>query len=176
VLYAGNVGFSQSLDLVLDAAAALPEVTFLVNGNGAARPDLERRARGLPNVRFADYIEPHRLSELLATGDVHVVPLKGGLARVSVPSKTYSVMAAGRPVLASIDEGTAVPIILAESGGGVAVPPDAPDAFIAALRDLLARPEEAKQMGEQGRRWVEREASPDAVGSAYHQLIDSLRR
>ena len=126
-------------------------------------------------MRFADYIEPHRLSELLATGDIHVVPLKAGLARVSVPSKTYSIMAAGRPVLASIDEGTAVPAILAESGGGVAVPPDDLAAFVAALRELLAGPERATAMGVAGRAWVEREASPVAVGAAYHQLIESVR-
>jgi len=176
VLYAGNVGFSQSLDLVLDAAAQLPDVTFLVNGNGAARRTLEVHARGLRNVRFADYIEPHRLSELLATGDIHVVPLKAGLARVSVPSKTYSIMAAGRPVVASIDEGTAVPSMLAESGGGLAVPPEDLPAFVASLRALLADPERAIAMGANGRRWVEREASPVAVGAAYHQLIESLRR
>jgi colanic acid biosynthesis glycosyl transferase WcaI len=174
VLYAGNVGFSQSLDLLLDAAAALPDVTFLVNGNGAARDPLERRAREMQNVRFADYIEPHRLSELLATGDIHVVPLKAGLARISVPSKTYSIMAAGRPVLASIDGGTAVPTILAESGGGLAVAPDDPDAFVSALRELLDDPDRAMAMGRAGRRWVEKEASPVAVGAAYHQLIESL--
>ncbi len=175
VLYAGNVGFSQSLDLLLDAASALPDVTFLVNGNGAARPALEDRARDIRNVRFAGYIEPHRLSELLATGDIHVVPLKSGLARVSVPSKTYSIMAAGRPVVASIDPDTAVPAILAESGGGLAVRPGDPQAFIGALRELLADPERASAMGRAGRSWVEREASPVAVGAAYGQLIESLR-
>ncbi|MET0578112.1 MAG: glycosyltransferase family 4 protein [Ilumatobacteraceae bacterium] len=176
VLYAGNVGFSQSLDLLLAAAREIPEATFLVNGDGAARPALERAAVDLANVRFAGYIEPERLSELLATGDVHVVALKRGLARVSVPSKTYSIMAAARPVLASIDPHTAVPNILAESGGGVTVPPDEPVEFIRALRGLLDSPVEAQAMGRQGRSWVEREASPAAVGDAYHQLIDSLAR
>ncbi len=103
MLYGGNVGFSQSLDLVLGAARASPDVRFLVNGDGAARASLEAAAADLPNVVFRGYIEPERLSELLATGDIHVVPLKAGLARVSVPSKTYSIMAAGRPVLAAID-------------------------------------------------------------------------
>ncbi len=174
VLYAGNVGFSQSLDLVLAAARALPEVTFLVNGNGAARASLETDARGLANVRFADYIEPHRLSELLATGDIHVVPLRAGLGRVSVPSKTYSIMAAGRPVVAAIDPGTAVPRILAESGGGIAVTPDDANAFIGAIRSLLNDPERASQLGALGRDWVVREASPRAVGVAYDDLVRSL--
>jgi colanic acid biosynthesis glycosyl transferase WcaI len=174
VLYAGNVGFSQSLDLVLAAARALPEVTFLINGNGAARPSLEAAATDIANVRFADYIEPSRLSELLATGDVHVVPLRRGLGRVSVPSKTYSIMAAGRPVVASIDPGTAVPLILAESGGGVTVAPDDAVAFTDAIRSLVADPERAMQLGALGRAWVEREASPTAVGVAYDDLLRSL--
>ena len=173
VLYAGNVGFSQSLDLVLAAARALPEVTFLINGNGAARPSLEVDAAGIPNVRFADYIEPSRLSELLATGDVHVVPLRRGLGRVSVPSKTYSIMAAGRPVVAAIDPDTAVPRILADSGGGVAVPPDDAPAFIEAIRSMVGDPGRAGLLGALGREWVEREASPAAVGAAYDDLLRS---
>jgi colanic acid biosynthesis glycosyl transferase WcaI len=176
VLYAGNVGFSQSLDLVLAAARELPDVTFLINGNGAARPSLEEAARGLPNVRFADYLAPDRLSELLATGDVHVVLLRAGLGRVSVPSKTYSIMAAGRPVVAAVDLGTAVPTILEESGGGVAVPPDDPAAFTAALRNLLSDPARWVELGDAGRAWVEREASPEAVGRAYDDLVRSLAR
>jgi colanic acid biosynthesis glycosyl transferase WcaI len=53
VLYAGNVGFSQSLDLVVEAARRCPEVTFVVNGDGAARAELERAAAGSTNLRFA---------------------------------------------------------------------------------------------------------------------------
>lgn len=174
VLYAGNVGFSQSLGLLLDAASALPEITFLINGDGAARSDLERAARDLPNVHFAGYIDPGRLCELLATGDLHVVPLRAGLGRVSVPSKTYSIMAAGRPVLAAIDPGTAVPQILEESGAGVWVAPDDSAAFVAALRSMLADPEKLAEMGRRGRNWVVREASPGAVGDAYDELLHEL--
>lgn len=174
VLYAGNVGFSQSLDLVLAAARDLPDTQFLINGDGSARPALEQEAAGLPNVRFAGFIEPQRLGEMLATGDVHVVPLKQGLGRVSVPSKTYSIMAAARPVLAAIDPGTAVPKILDASGGGIAVPPDRAEDFISALRRLLDQPDAAREMGANGRRWVEREASPRAVGESYDNLMVEL--
>jgi colanic acid biosynthesis glycosyl transferase WcaI len=174
VLYAGNVGFSQSLDLLIAAAQQLPGVTFLINGDGAARDSLEAEAESLSNVRFAGYIEPDRLSELLATGDIHVVPLKAGLGRVSVPSKTYSIMAAGRPVVAAIDPGTAVPKILESSGGGVAVLPDDASAFVEALTAMLERFDRGLSMGTAGRAWVEREASPGAVGVAYHHLIELL--
>jgi colanic acid biosynthesis glycosyl transferase WcaI len=174
VLYGGNVGFSQSLDLVLAAARALPDVTFLINGDGAARASLEAAASDLGNVVFRGYIDQHRLGELLATGDIHVVPLKAGLGRVSVPSKTYSIMAAGRPVVAAIDSGTAVPQILTESGGGLFGPPDEVEPFVATLRSLLDDPDAARDMGLAGRDWAVRNASPRAVGEAYANLIASL--
>ncbi len=174
VLYAGNVGFSQSLEMVVQAASRFPEVTFLVNGDGAARATLQQQAAGLANVRFSGYQPKDRVPEVLATGDIHLVPLKRGLGRVSVPSKTYSILAAGRPVLAAIDPGTEVPRILAASGGGVAVAPDDLDAFCAALRALLADQDHAADLGRAGRAWVEGAASPAAVAEAYERLIRSL--
>lgn len=176
VLYAGNVGYSQSLEMVVDAAAAFPQATFLINGDGAARASLQERAAGLSNVRFSSYQPRERVPEVLATGDFHLVPLKAGLGRVSVPSKTYSILAAGRPVLAAIDPGTEVPRMLAASGGGVAVAPDDPEAFRAGLAHLLAHPADALAMGEAGRAWVEKAASPVAVAARYEQLIRGLAR
>lgn len=171
VLYAGNVGFSQSLDLLIAAARELRDVTFVINGDGSARPALEDAAAGLDNVRFHGFVPVERLPELLATGDVHVVPLKAGLGRVSVPSKTYSIMAAARPIVASIDPDTAVPRLLAEADGGIAVPPDDADALVAAIRELVDDPARAAAMGRRGRRWVEENASPRAVGTSYAALI-----
>lgn len=176
VMYAGNVGYSQSLELVAYAAREMPLVTFVVNGDGAARADVESLCAGLPNVRFAGFQPAARLSEVLATGDVHVVPLRRGLGRVSVPSKTYSILAAGRPVLAAIDEGTEVPRILTASGAGLAVPPDDPQAFVGGLRRLLAEPDLAAERGARGRRYVEGAVSPAAVAELYERLIAGLAR
>ena len=176
VLYAGNVGFSQSLEMVVDVARLLPHLTFLINGDGAARPSLEERAVGLPNMRFSGYQPIERLPEVLATGDIHLVPLRAGLGRVSVPSKTYSILAAGRPALAAIDPDTEVPRILAASGGGVSVPPDDPVAFRHALEAMTAAPDQLREMGLAGRRWVEQAASPGAVAQAYADLIIELNQ
>jgi colanic acid biosynthesis glycosyl transferase WcaI len=174
VMYAGNVGFSQSLELLLTAAVELPEVTFVINGDGSARPSLEDRASGLTNVRFIAYQPMERLPEVLASADVHVVPLRAGLGRVSVPSKTYSILAAGRPVLAAIDAGTEVPRMIEASGAGRVVPPDDPDAFVRALREMLADRVALARQGAAGRSFVQHQASPQAVAQAYATLIDQL--
>ncbi len=175
VLYAGNVGFSQSLDLVVGAARRCPDITFVINGEGAARRELEQSADGLRNLHFVDYQPVDRLSEVLASGDVHVVPLRAGLGDVSVPSKTYSSLAAARPVVAAIDADSEIPRLLAASGGGVAVAPDDLDGFVAAIRALVDQPERLQALGRAGREWAVAEASPAAVAVAYAQLIADLR-
>jgi colanic acid biosynthesis glycosyl transferase WcaI len=178
VMYAGNVGFSQSLGLVLAAARALSDrsdAVFVINGGGSARAELEAQAADLPNVRFVDFQPKERLPEVLAAADIHVVPLKRGLASSSVPSKTYSIMAAGRPLIASVDEGTEVARVVERAGAGVAVPPDDPGAFVAAVSKLLDDPDLAAQMGRSARRFVERWASPAVVALQYETLFEELR-
>ena len=178
VMYAGNVGFSQSLDLVLAAATQLahdPDLVFVINGGGAARPGLERAAAGLDNVRFIDMAPKARLPEVAAAADIHVVPLKAGLARSSVPSKLYTILAAARPVVASVDPGTEVARTLETAGAGLTVPPDDPEAFAKAVARLVADPVEARSMGAAGRRFVEQWASPAAVAEAYERLFTELR-
>ena len=178
VMYAGNVGLSQSLELMIDAAAALShetDVAFVINGGGAARADLKERARGMNNVIFVDMQPIDRLPEVLAAADLHVVPLKKGLAHSSVPSKTYSILAAGRPIVASVDEGSEVARILERAGAGIAVAPEDPEAFTKAIRKLLEDPHEAAAMGRAGRAFVEGWASPAAIARRYEELFTHLR-
>jgi colanic acid biosynthesis glycosyl transferase WcaI len=172
VLYAGNVGFSQSLELVLAAARSMPHIAFVINGDGAARKSLqdEVNAADIDNVYFADYQPIERLSEVLSSGDIHVVPLKTGLASVSVPSKMYSILSAGRPVVAAIDAGTEIPRTLAESGAGIAVAPDNEAEFILALQILISDGAKRVAMGALGRTWVEHHASAGAVAKRYEAI------
>jgi colanic acid biosynthesis glycosyl transferase WcaI len=171
VMYAGNVGFSQSLNLVVEAAAKFPEVAFAINGDGAARKKLQEDCAQLANVYFGDYQPIERLSEVLATGDIHLVPLRTGLASVSVPSKSYSILAAGRPMLAAIDLNTEIPNMLQQSGAGVAVEPDNSPAFIEALGQLVSNRDQLSEMGANGRKWVETHASPASVAARYEAIF-----
>lgn len=174
VMYAGNVGYSQSLTLMLDAAREIPGVTFVINGDGAARDELEQLAGDLPNIRFSGYQPRERVGEVLASGDIHVVPLRAGLGAVSVPSKTYSILAAARPVIAAIDAGTEVTRILSASGAGVTVAPDSPAEFVNAVRNMVSSIQSARSMGLRGREWVETHVSPAAVANSYLSLVDSM--
>lgn len=179
VMYAGNVGLSQSLDIVIESAAALsydPDLVFVVNGQGAARHDLERRAAGLSNVRFVDAQPPELVPELLRAADIHLVPLKRGLARASVPSKTYSILAAARPLIASVDEGSEVARLLERSGAGIAVPPEDAEALTKAIVRMLESPEQREEMGAAGRKFIEGWASPRAVAETYESIFREVRR
>ncbi len=180
VMYAGNVGLSQSLDLVVEAARRFrdrgrDDVVFVINGGGSALAGLRESARGLDNLRFVGMQPRERLPDVLAAGDLHLVPLRTGLARSSVPSKLYSILAAGRPVLASVDGGTEVATTIERAGAGVSVPPEDADRFVAALERMLSDRSALAAMGASGRAFVEGWVSPAAVGAAYEQLFESVR-
>ncbi len=176
VMYAGNVGFSQSLEMLVHAARELPMVTFVINGDGGAREGLMHSARGLSNMRFSGYQPRERVGEVLASADIHVVPLRAGLGAVSVPSKIYSILAAGRAVVTSIDPGTEVTRIVAESGAGICVMPDDPVALTAALATLISDQTVMLTMGQAGREWVKTHVSPAVVARSYLDLISFCSR
>jgi colanic acid biosynthesis glycosyl transferase WcaI len=179
VMYAGNVGMSQSLDLLVDAARATAhrdDVVYVVNGGGSTLVDVQAAAAGLPNVRFVPMQPLERLPEVLAAADVHVIPLKRELSRSSVPSKTYSILAAGRPVLASVDVGSEVQRIVEEARAGVAVAPEDSAAFVQALTGLLDDGVRRERMGEAGRAYVAGLSSPRTVAQQYEKVFASVAR
>ena len=179
VMYAGNVGYSQPLDLMVAAAAVLadrPDIRFVVNGGGSGLAELRSRAQGLANVTFVPLQPAKRLGEVLAAGDIHVVALRRGVAHSSVPSKAYSILAAGRPVIASVDPGTAIDKLISSAGAGLSVPPEDAEAFTAAVVALVDDPARRAAMGRAGRRRVEGGMSPTAVAVAYERLFTCLQR
>jgi len=112
---------------------------------------------------------------VLASADVHVVALRRGLSASSVPSKMYSILAAGRPLIASVDEGSEVARVVGEAGAGVAVPPEDADAFVAAVERLAGDAGERTSMGASGRAWAQRWASPRSVADSHVRLVEELR-
>lgn len=177
VLYAGNIGYSQPLEMLVEAArryASRDDVHFVVNGSGSGREAIEASAAGLANITFVDLQPKERLPEVLAAGDIHLVLLREGLAASSVPSKTYSILASGRPLVVSVDVNSEVALLVEEARAGRAVPPEDTEAFVAALGELIDDPEERHRAGASARAAVETRFSPAAVAEAYEGLIDEL--
>jgi colanic acid biosynthesis glycosyl transferase WcaI len=128
VMHSGNIGLSQGLEVVVEAAAHLrdvPDIQFVFVGDGVKRPALEAQARALSlqNVRFLPYQPKERLSESFASADVFVVSLKPGLAGYIVPSKLYGILAAGRPYVAAVEDACEVAAISRKYDCGLAVEP-----------------------------------------------------
>jgi glycosyltransferase involved in cell wall biosynthesis len=109
VMHSGNIGLSQGLDVLVEAAArlqAFPEIVTVFVGEGVKKAALEEqtRALGVQNVRFLPYAPKERLTESFASADVFIVSLKKGLSGIIVPSKLYGILAAGRPYVAAVEE------------------------------------------------------------------------
>ncbi len=179
VMYCGNVGFSQSIELLADAAREMADVedlVFVVNGGGSAIGEVRRRAEGLDNFRIIPYQPVERVPEVLSAADVHVIPLRQGLAWSSVPSKLYKILAVERPVIASVDEGTEVGRVVVEAGAGHSVPPDTPGPLVESLREILGSEDEMAEMGRRGRAWVEEWTTPRRAAESYEAVFEQLTK
>ena len=133
VMHSGNLGLSQSLETVIDAAAVLrdvPDIQIVFQGEGVKKADLQLRVRalGLSNVTFLPFQPKERLGESFAAADVFIVSLQRGLAGYIVPSKLYGILAAGRPYVAAVEDDCEVAAITrAHDCGLVAEPGDPRD-------------------------------------------------
>ncbi len=178
-LYAGNIGLSQGLEVILDAASHLrdrAEIVFLIVGQGTCRDELMVAAerRGLNNVRFLPLQPEAEVPRLYAACDVALIPLKRGITENSVPCKTYSIMAAGRPYVAGVDRESNVWKLTQAVGCGVCVEPENGRALAEALLQLQAEPELARAMGHNGRAHVERHFAREVVTERYRVALEAL--
>lgn len=107
VVYAGNLGNAQNIDIILEGAKMLPQVQFVVFGTGGLEDEIRVRIahEHLDNVRLLPLQPYERVSQVYSLGDVCIVSCKAGLGGSAMPSKTWSIMSCARPVLASFDEG-----------------------------------------------------------------------
>ena len=165
VLHAGNLGFYGAWNTLLAAARILSnENTGLVFiGDGANRAALESAARNLANVKFAPFRPVGQIAQVMMAGDVHIVTVKRGLEGVVVPSKLYSILAAGRPILVVAPAECDAARIVVESGCGVAADPDDPAAVAAAIHELSAQPARLAEMGHRARETAAKYARVDEL-------------
>jgi colanic acid biosynthesis glycosyl transferase WcaI len=147
LVYAGNLGFSHPLEPLLEALPLLPPpgARLLLVGQGGRRPQLQHRVRrrGMQQqVVFLDPLPPEGLAVALAAADLAVVALAGGLAAASLPSKAFTALAAGCPLLAIAPPRSALADLVQHHGCGLLLPPGpgAARPTAAALAALAADP------------------------------------
>lgn len=178
VVYAGLLGIAQGLPTLVEAARLLQgeNVHVVFVGDGPVRSELEQQvaAYGLSNVTFTGIVPRDQVPAYLAAAQVAVVIFTDTeLFRRSLPSKIFDALACGCPVLLSAPEGAAS-AVLRESGGGVHVPPEAPEAIAAAVRALRGHPDRLRQLGQSGRRFVEENYSRQVQARELERLLASL--
>jgi colanic acid biosynthesis glycosyl transferase WcaI len=152
-IHAGNLGFYGAWNTLLKAAEILrnENIGLVFVGGGANRATLEASAQSSPNVRFSPFFPVEQVPHVMMAGDVHIVTVRRGLEGVVVPSKLYSILAAGRPVLAVAPASTDAARIITETGCGMSADPDDPAAVAAALVQLRNDPARLSQMGVRAR-------------------------
>jgi colanic acid biosynthesis glycosyl transferase WcaI len=181
VLYAGNMGLTHGLETIINAANLLrdrPDVKFVFVGEGAGKERAVRQAEhlGLSNVLFLPYQSRARLPELLASADVSLVSLQEGFGGDSLPSKTFSILASGRPVIASVDPGSDTWNLVVRSGAGLCVPPGDPQALMDAVVRLANDKELRQACSVQGRDYAVTHHSPDSAALAFEELFADVVR
>jgi colanic acid biosynthesis glycosyl transferase WcaI len=160
VLYSGNFGRKQALGQVIDMAERLERrgvaVDVVLRGAGSEAKALadEVAARGLSFVRFAPLVGAECLAETLAQGDIHLVPQAPNAADFSVPSKVFSIMAAGRPFVAAAPSGSLLWDLKSQSRAFLCVPAGDGAALSEAVQRLVRDPILRAELGLNGRRYV----------------------
>jgi len=152
-LYSGNLANKQGLEILPEMARLMAhrkDLTFVVCGDGPMRETLRAAARGLDNIRFLPLQPVERLGDLMGLADVHLLPQIRGAADLMLPSKLTNMLASGRPVLATTDEGTALAAEV--RGAGVLVEPGDFVAAARALEDLLDDAPRRQALGAEARR------------------------
>ncbi|HEV2421548.1 MAG TPA: glycosyltransferase family 4 protein [Candidatus Acidoferrales bacterium] len=174
VLHAGNLGFYGAWPALLNAAKILPQngIRLVFIGDGANRQQLEESNQGCPIVRFLPFRPANEIPCVMAAGDVHVVTIRRGLSGVVVPSKLYSILAAGRPVLAVAPEDTDVARIVRRHECGVVVDPDKPADVADAIQMLKSDSARLQAMGQRARQASEKYASANEL----EKFIDVLEQ
>jgi colanic acid biosynthesis glycosyl transferase WcaI len=179
VLYAGNLGEKQGLEVILEAAALTrgkPSIRYLVAGEGAARDRIKLRAQdlGLDNLTFLPLQSNSRLPLLLAAADLHLVVQRQKAADLVMPSKLTNIMAAGRPFIATAGEGTELARVTTESRAGLVVPPEDGRALAQAVLGLAGDPGARKKMGVLARRYAEAFWDRERILRQWEELLRGL--
>lgn len=180
IMYSGNIGLSQDFSSILESIATIKEHTsfsLVFIGEGAGKENLKKEVKrlGLENVLFLSYQPKDMLGFSLGMADLHVIPLKKGMAGASVPSKVYGILAAGRAYLAITDKESEPARLVEEYNCGLWAAPEDIRAIAKNISWALDHPYELEKMGEIGRRIAETRFDKNVVIKEWFNVLDSLR-
>ncbi len=180
VLYAGNLGYLQNLELLLDAAlllkAEVPEIIFVLVGNGNQKIALVDRAQRdhLSNCMFMDFQPYEMLAHVYGACDLGVVPMRPGAGNSSIPSKTWNYLSCSKPVIACVEKDSPFAKLIEESRSGLVVSPTGAVELALAIRKLHANPELRQKYGHMGRKYVEDHFSQSAAIASYSVAMKAV--
>jgi len=141
VLYTGNIGEANDFEVFISAAKIclleLPDVEFLIMGNGKRKVWLESEinAQNLTNVKITDYIFGEEYRKKLTSASALFLSLERSMKGISVPSKTYTYLSTGKPIIALVPEGSEIDLAIQEDDFGITIP-YTPEGLVEAIRSL----------------------------------------
>lgn len=174
VVYAGNLGYAQNIEVIIRAAEELQnhkEIQFIVFGNGAQEEEYKRQASNLTNISFFP-IQPYsEVSYVYSLGDVSIVPCKKGFGGSAMPSKTWSIMASGTPILASFDPETDLEELVERHQIGLFSPAGDVDGLVNNILELYKKRDLCDTMGMNARNYVQDNLSREKCTQMYINVI-----
>lgn len=181
VTYCGNIGLTQNMDLLLEVAkeleTELPDVRFVLVGEGAAKVRVEEtiREKQISNVTLLPFQPYEDISQVFSLGDASLVISKPGVGENSVPSKTWSIMSASRPVLINFDENELKDIVTKHACGIFTKAGDK-EAFKESIARLQRDPELCRLYGRNGRKFVMDNLTKEVGTQKYVEVIKSTAK
>ena len=176
ITYSGNIGLTQNMDLLLDVARSLEdneEIQFVLIGEGAYKEQVKEviTRNNIKNVTLLPFQPYEDISHVFSLGDVGIIISKPGVGENSVPSKTWSIMSASRPVLANFDENE-----ISENECGVFTKSGDKQAFTDAILELYRNREMCRKYGENGRKFVMENLTREIGTQKYIDVIKSVAK
>lgn len=179
VSYAGTMGWAQDMGTIISGAAKLkdrPDILFLLVGDGVQKEEAQARCTelGLSNVLWLPMQPLSVYQDILASSDVCLINLHPELRTPVVPSKLLSIMAAARPVVASLPVESDARQIVADAGCGICVDAGDGEALAQAILQLGADRALADAMGQRGRAYVEAHFSRQVCAGQMEAILKSV--
>ncbi|MGL5151654.1 MAG: glycosyltransferase family 4 protein [Clostridium sp.] len=180
VMYSGNIGLYYDLENLIKVIGRFKEredVVFAFVGEGTKKDELVEyvNKNDLENIKFIPYQDKKDLIYSLNAGDIHWVVNAKGIKGVSVPSKLYGVMAAGKTVFGVLERGSEARLIIEECNCGVCVEPGEYVNIYNGLENVINNFSEYKGIGINGSSYVDKHIRKDVAIQKYINSILDIR-